>query len=80
MTCTVTFADDGSVTETTGCNEKELAYVEKIKEWDSQKYGKEKARLTKMKTGGKMKPELLAWLERREHILKQFVTDGEPEL
>lgn len=79
MTCTVTLADDGSVTETTGCNEKELAYVDKIKEWDSEKYGKEKTRLAKMKTG-KMKPELLAWLERREHILKQFATGGEPEL
>ena len=79
MTCTVTLADDGSVAETTGCNEKELGYVEKVKAWDADKFNKEKARLGKMKDG-KMKPELVAWLERREHILKQFVKVGDQEL
>ena len=79
MTCTVTLGDDGSVSETAGCNEKEEKYVEKVKAWDAEKFNKEKARLTSMK-GGKMKPELLAWLERREHILKQFVKDGDQEL
>lgn len=75
MTCAITLGDDGSVTETTGCNEKEAKYVDKVKQWQADKFSQEMARLEKMKDG-KMKPELKAWLERREHILKQFVKDG----
>lgn len=79
MTCTVTTGDDGAVTGTTGCNEKEEKYVEKVKAWEAEKFNKEKARLEKMKDG-KMKPELMAWLERREHILNQFIKGGDQEL
>ena len=75
MTCAVTLADDGSVSETKGCNEKEEKYIEKIKGWAADKFNSESKRLQKMKEG-KMKPELMAWLERREHILKQFIKDG----
>lgn len=78
MTCAVTLADDGSVTAITGCNEKEEKYVEKVKVWEAEKFNKEKARLGKMKEG-KMKPELMAWLERREHILKQFIKEGDEQ-
>jgi hypothetical protein len=78
MTCAIELAEDGSVTGTKGCNGKEEKYIEKVKAWDAEKFNKEKARLIKMK-GDKMKPELLAWLERREHILKQFVKDGGEE-
>jgi hypothetical protein len=72
MTCKVTLAEDGAVTDTTGCNEKETSYIEKIKSWDKSKFGAESERLASMKAG-KMKPELLAWIDRRTHILKQFV-------
>ena len=80
MTCTVTLAADGTMSETTGCNDKETSFLEKIKSWDKAKFGKEKNRLESMKDG-KMKPDLLAWIERRIHILKQFIKgdgkDGE---
>lgn len=68
MTCKVT--DSGTAE---GCNAKEQAFVEKAKVWDAAKVSKEIVRLEGMK-GDKMKPDLLAWLERRIHILKQFST------
>jgi len=79
MTCTLTLAEDGSVTGTSGCNEKEEKYVEKIKAWKADKITKEVSRLGGMKDG-KMKPELLAWLERRIFILKQLADKAGDEL
>lgn len=80
MTCTVALSDGTTVSETTGCNEKEEGYVAKIKSWEAAKYTKEKERLEGMAHKGKMKPELMAWLERRLHILKQFIpSDGGEE-
>jgi len=80
MTCTVTL-DGTNVKETSGCNEQEEKYVTKIGSWEETKYDKELVRLNKMKIDGKMKPELLAWIERRVHILKQFTTgDSKEEL
>ena len=78
MTCKVTMSEDlSAVKETSGCNEKEEAYITKIGAWDSSKYTTELERLDTMKSKGKMKPELLAWIERRVHILEQFTTPGQ---
>jgi hypothetical protein len=78
LTCTVTLAEDGAFKEITGCNEKETTFIEKIKSWENSKFGTETKRLASMKAK-KMKPELLAWIDRRIHILKQFVTKEEGE-
>lgn len=56
------------------CDEKELAFIEKMKTKDSAAVAKELARISGM-TGGKMKPDLKAWLARRIAILKQMVAD-----
>ena len=71
MTCSLTL-EIGSLKDSTGCNDKEKGYLEKIKDWEQSKYNNELTRLEKMKSNGQMKPELMAWLERRAHILKQF--------
>lgn len=68
MTCTVD--DKGDAVEGT-CNAKEQGYITKIKSWESSKISKEITRLQGM-IGDKMKPDLLAWVERRIHILKQL--------
>merc|ERR1712124_232448 len=52
----------------TGCNEKEKAFIEKQKGKSKEDLDKETARLEKMK-GGKMKPELMEWVNRRLHVL-----------
>eukprot|EP00521_Asterionellopsis_glacialis_P018864 CAMPEP_0195330320 /NCGR_PEP_ID=MMETSP0708-20121125/11973_1 /TAXON_ID=33640 /ORGANISM="Asterionellopsis glacialis, Strain CCMP134" /LENGTH=225 /DNA_ID=CAMNT_0040398587 /DNA_START=59 /DNA_END=736 /DNA_ORIENTATION=+ len=59
------------------CDEKELAYIEKIEkkhEGSKEKLKAEADRLTKM-TGSKMKPELQVWLTRRLSILTKLVGD-----
>jgi hypothetical protein len=56
------------------CDEKELAFIGKMKTKDSTAVAKELARISGMK-GGKMKPELKAWLARRIAILQQMVGD-----
>jgi hypothetical protein len=62
------------------CNEKEVAYIEKVKAWEPSKVTAELARLEKME-GGSMKDELKAWLRRRIYILLQFAElKGEQEL
>lgn len=77
MTCKVTMSEDqSSVKENSGCNEKESKYITKIGAWESAKYTTELERLNKMKLG-QMKPELLAWIERRAHILEQFTTPSQ---
>ena len=55
------------------CNDKEKTYIEKIKAWSSEKASQEVERLTKILAGSKLKADLIAWLERRLHILKQVV-------
>ncbi|CAB9499166.1 FKBP-type 22 kDa peptidyl-prolyl cis-trans isomerase [Seminavis robusta] len=78
MTCTVTLEGD-TVQGTTGCNEKEEKYVEKIKAWEKKKVSTEIKRLGNMKDG-KMKPELMAWIDRRVHILQQMPKEEGDEL
>lgn len=65
-----------------GCNEKEVAYIEKIEkkhEGSREKLKAEADRLTKMK-GEKMKPELQQWLTRRLSILSKLVEGSGGEL
>lgn len=56
-----------------GCDEKEKTFIEKVhKKLDTpDKIQKEIDRLNKSK-GGKMKPELLSWMNRRVNILEQL--------
>ena len=54
-----------------GCNDKEKEYVESYKSKSADDVAKEIARLTKMKNG-KMKPELVQWIQQRISILQQL--------
>lgn len=58
----------------TGCSDKEIKFIEKVKEMDVEKIAAQKVRLAKMK-GSKMKADLLTWLNQRLAILKQFTKD-----
>jgi FKBP-type peptidyl-prolyl cis-trans isomerase FklB len=51
-----------------GCNDKEKKYIQKKSDKTADQLAKEVERLSKMK-GKKMKPENMAWLDRRVHIL-----------
>jgi hypothetical protein len=71
------------------CNDKEIKFIEKVKkDWSADekipKAQKEMERLTKIITegGSKTKADLVQWLERRLHILKQVVkaADTDKEL
>jgi|TARA_E500000178_G_C16688555_1_gene602620 protein disulfide-isomerase A6 len=59
------------------CDEKEVKYIAKMQGKGNEAVSKQLARLTKMK-GGKMKPELMAWLNKRLAILTQL--DGKTDL
>lgn len=56
------------------CDDKELAFIEKVKVKNGAALAKELKRISGM-TGGKMKPDLMAWLSKRIFILKQMVND-----
>ena len=70
-----------------GCNDKEKAFIAKIETWNIQRKKFEITRLIDTMEKNKVKKrftdELLEWMRRRVHILKQRVTyqeDDEPEL
>lgn len=67
-----------SVKDGSGCNEKELKYIEKIKAWDQTKVDAEVERLLKTK-GKVMKDNLREWFNRRVYILKQLATPPKEE-
>ena len=54
-----------------GCSEKEQAFLGKQKDKDAAGLEKELARLTGME-GGKMKPDLLVWLQKRINLLRKL--------
>lgn len=58
------------------CNEKEKAYLAKMKSEGPDEVKKQKARLDGMAESG-MKSELQEWLIRRRRILSKLVVDGE---
>merc|ERR1711907_205109 len=58
----------------TGCNDKEKAFVEKMKSKDAEALKKELKRLQGM-NGGSMKPELQAWMQRRINVLTKLTKE-----
>jgi protein disulfide-isomerase A6 len=59
------------VNDPTGCNDKEVKFIESMKVKSADEVKAQVDRLTKMKDG-KMKPELKGWLIQRLNILKQL--------
>lgn len=57
-----------------GCNEKELAYIEKCKAWDLEKQQSELKRINGM-MHAKATAQLSEWMHRRVSILQQLVDD-----
>merc|ERR1712216_624464 len=58
----------------TGCNDKEKAFVEKMKSKDAEALKKELKRLQGM-NGGSMKPELQQWMQRRIVVLTKMTKE-----
>merc|ERR1711907_379837 len=58
----------------TGCNDKEKAFVEKMKSKDAEALKKELKRLEGM-NGGAMKPELQEWMVRRINVLTKLTKE-----
>lgn len=61
-----------SILDLAGCNEKEMAYIEKMKSKSQSDQNAQLERLLKME-GGTMKADLAKWLMQRKKILKQLV-------
>merc|ERR1711975_108297 len=57
-----------------GCNDKEKAFVEKMKASPAEKLQTELKRLKGM-NGGSMKPELQQWMERRINVLSKMTKE-----
>merc|ERR1711988_1405797 len=57
-----------------GCNDKEKAFVAKMKDKDAEGLKKELKRLEGMK-GGSMKPELQVWMARRINVLTKMTKE-----
>merc|ERR1712159_986262 len=57
-----------------GCNDKEKAFIEKMKGSPAEKLKKELKRLQGM-NGGSMKPELQAWMQRRINVLTKMTKE-----
>merc|ERR1711907_584677 len=57
-----------------GCNDKEKAFIEKMKGSPAEKLKKELKRLQGM-NGGSMKPELQAWMQRRINVLTKLTKE-----
>lgn len=68
-----------SVVDNTGCDEKEVAYIEKMKATTAELQMKQLKRLKSMSKDS-MKPELKTWLVKRKSILEQLTADGNEEL
>lgn len=62
-----------------GCDERELGYIDKMKQNSLEEHMKQLKRLEGM-ANKPMKPELLVWMKKRKSILKQFVKSSEAEL
>ena len=58
-----------------GCDEREIEFIQKIKNKGLEEQKSELQRLEKMQ-GSSMKPDLLVWLQKRKKILKQLVAGG----
>jgi FKBP-type peptidyl-prolyl cis-trans isomerase FklB len=62
------------------CSPEEIKYISRIIDaWDLAKKTSEQARIKKMladDSKSNVKPELVSWMNRRLHILNQFVEDG----
>lgn len=62
------------------CNEKEVAYIAKVADWDEAKIKAQVERIEGM-MDSKTKADLKEWMMRRMHILKQLIpVDGATEL
>merc|ERR1711865_626967 len=57
-----------------GCNDKEKAFVEKMKASPADKLKSELSRLQRM-NGGSMKPELQSWMVRRLNVLTKMTKE-----
>lgn len=55
-----------------GCNDREKEYISKFKDQSISQLQQQQDRLTKM-AAGKMKPELMTWLNKRKNILRQLI-------
>jgi FKBP-type peptidyl-prolyl cis-trans isomerase FklB len=54
-----------------GCNDKEVAFIDKVSALDVDAIAKEEGRLSLM-AAKPAKPDLVEWINRRLHILRQF--------
>ena len=68
-----------SVSDGAGCDDKELAYIEKMKGKSSEDISSQLTRLTAME-GESMKPDLLLWVKKRRKILAQLDSAKKDEL
>jgi len=68
-----------SVDGETGCNDKEKAYIAKMKVKSVEELKAQQLRLLNMGTD-KMKPELKSWINKRSKILKQLLSTPKTEL
>lgn len=68
-----------SVSDGAGCDEKELAYIEKMKGKSAEDIASQLKRLTSME-GESMKPDLALWVKKRRKILAQLDSDQRDEL
>lgn len=64
-----------SVMDDGGCDEKEVAYISKMKEGSAEDRVKQLKRLVTMMKES-MKPELKTWVLKRKSILEQLTVDG----
>ena len=62
------------------CNERELAYLKKIRTWTATKRESELERLNKVLAQGAMKEDLKEWVIRREYLLLQVSSPFQDEL
>merc|ERR1711935_650374 len=64
-----------SVADNDGCDEKEVAYISKMKDASAEDQLKQLKRLVSMMKES-MKPELKTWVLNRKNILEQLTVDG----
>lgn len=63
------------------CNEKEAEYIDKAKEWPGVKLTLEVKRVEKLLADtSSVKADLVEWMKRRHHILKQLAPKEQDEL
>jgi hypothetical protein len=61
------------------CDEKETSYIDKIGKWDAAKKESEMKRLGSImaKDASSLKAELAEWMQRRQKILQQLVSQSD---